>query len=68
VKFEGYSSFVLPWTLNNEENKDTIKQKIKSLKASGSTNIASGVEKGLFLIKNRKWKNPVVSIFLLSDG
>lgn len=31
VQFEGYSSFVLPWTLNNDENKGLIKKKIKSL-------------------------------------
>jgi Mg-chelatase subunit ChlD len=58
----------MPWTLNNAENKSSIKKKIKSLKSAGSTNISSGVDKGLFLIKNRKWRNPVCSMFLLSDG
>jgi hypothetical protein len=33
-----------------------------------STNIAAGAEKGLWMLKNRKYKNPVSCMFLLSDG
>jgi hypothetical protein len=33
-----------------------------------STNIASGIEKGLEMIKHRKYKNPITTMFFLGDG
>ncbi|KAM3141724.1 hypothetical protein pb186bvf_006046 [Paramecium bursaria] len=68
AQFSHVGSIVLPWTRNLPDNKKTIKTKIQSLRTIGSTNIASGVEQGLQLIKERKYKNPVTCMFLLSDG
>lgn len=34
----------------------------------GSTNIQSGFENALFMMKNRKYVNKVTGVFLLSDG
>lgn len=43
-------------------------QAVNSLVASGGTNIAEGLRKGVKVIEDRKEKNPVSSIILLSDG
>ncbi|KAB8090139.1 hypothetical protein EE612_015231 [Oryza sativa] len=43
-------------------------QAISSLVASGGTNIADALKKGAKVVKDRRRKNPVSSIILLSDG
>ncbi|TVU48415.1 hypothetical protein EJB05_08051 [Eragrostis curvula] len=43
-------------------------QAVSSLVASGGTNIADGLRKGAKVIEDRRLKNPVCSIILLSDG
>ncbi|XP_062209842.1 E3 ubiquitin-protein ligase WAV3-like [Phragmites australis] len=43
-------------------------QAVSSLVASGGTNIADGLKKGAKVIADRRLKNPVCSIILLSDG
>uniref|UniRef100_J3LJV7 VWFA domain-containing protein n=1 Tax=Oryza brachyantha TaxID=4533 RepID=J3LJV7_ORYBR len=43
-------------------------QAISSLVASGGTNIAEGLKKGAKVVEDRRLKNSVCSIILLSDG
>ncbi|KAL5210549.1 hypothetical protein ABZP36_006172 [Zizania latifolia] len=43
-------------------------QAISSLVASGGTNIYEGLKKGAKVVDDRRLKNPVCSIILLSDG
>ncbi|XP_038976476.1 E3 ubiquitin-protein ligase WAV3-like [Phoenix dactylifera] len=43
-------------------------QAVNSLVANGGTNIAEGLRKGAKVIEERREKNPVCSIILLSDG
>lgn len=43
-------------------------QAVNSLVASGGTNIAEGLKKGAKVMEERREKNPVASIILLSDG
>ncbi|KAL5217549.1 hypothetical protein ABZP36_018233 [Zizania latifolia] len=43
-------------------------QAISSLVASGGTNIYEGLKKGAKVVNDRRLKNPVCSIILLSDG
>nr|XP_010918955.1 E3 ubiquitin-protein ligase WAV3 [Elaeis guineensis] len=43
-------------------------QAVNSLLAGGGTNIAEGLRKGAKVIEERREKNPVCSIILLSDG
>ncbi|KAG8073412.1 hypothetical protein GUJ93_ZPchr0006g40840 [Zizania palustris] len=43
-------------------------QAISSLVASGGTNICEGLKKGAKVVNDRRLKNPVCSIILLSDG
>ena len=51
-----------------DHNKQLFNDIINELKDRGGTVINSGVKLALDLIKNRKYKNPITSIFLLSDG
>ncbi|CAA3020422.1 Anaphase-promoting complex (APC), subunit 11 [Olea europaea subsp. europaea] len=41
---------------------------VNSLVANGGTNIAEGLRKGVKIMEDRREKNPVASIILLSDG
>ncbi len=41
---------------------------VKSINAGGGTNINSGLQLALKVIRDRKHINKVTSIFLLSDG
>ncbi|CAD8110764.1 unnamed protein product [Paramecium sonneborni] len=68
VSFSTQAGINLQWTRNLVENKKTIKKAIKNIKIRDSTNIASGVALGLRMIKDRKFKNPVTCMFVLSDG
>jgi len=68
VIFSTVSHFITPWVRNTSENKEKLKKIILSMQGLASTNIAAGVEKGLWMLKNRKYKNPVSCMFLLSDG
>ncbi|CAN6479420.1 unnamed protein product [Victoria cruziana] len=43
-------------------------QAVNSLTSSGGTNIAEGLRKGAKILEDRREKNPVCSIILLSDG
>ncbi|XP_031502920.1 E3 ubiquitin-protein ligase WAV3-like [Nymphaea colorata] len=43
-------------------------QAVNSLTSSGGTNIAEGLRKGSNILEDRREKNPVCSIILLSDG
>ncbi|CAD8192542.1 unnamed protein product [Paramecium octaurelia] len=68
VTFGTYSGINLPWTLNKPENKQKIKDAIIGMTIRDSTNIADGVKLGLRMIKERKQKNPVTCMFVLTDG
>ncbi|KAK1373591.1 Zinc finger C3HC4-type RING finger family protein [Heracleum sosnowskyi] len=43
-------------------------QAVNALISNGGTNIAEGLRKGSKVMTDRKWKSPVSSIILLSDG
>ncbi|CAD8151941.1 unnamed protein product [Paramecium pentaurelia] len=51
-----------------QDNKKYFKNAIAAIQAGGSTNIAAGTEIAFKQIEERKMKNQVTSIFLLSDG
>jgi Mg-chelatase subunit ChlD len=52
----------------NENNKSKIKQYLSNVKPKGGTNIALAMQHAIELVKQRRYKNNVTSIFLLSDG
>lgn len=54
--------------LMNESGRQHALHAINSLVSSGGTNIAEGLKKGMKVLDERREKNPVCSIVLLSDG
>lgn len=68
VSFSSSAARQLPLVCMNDEGKQKALEKVEFLYCSGGTNIAEGLIKGAKVVSDRKWKNPVVSIILLSDG
>ena len=69
VTFSSNSQIVNNLINMTEENKNVILGKIQNLRASGGTNIYSGLEKGLQLLKNDYSSGDrIASMILLSDG
>ena len=68
VTFENTAQTLSNFLTMTEPNKETIRPIIESIGASGGTNIHIGLQTALLLLKQRKYKNKVSSIFLLSDG
>ncbi|CAD8117924.1 unnamed protein product [Paramecium sonneborni] len=68
IVFTTVAHIVTSFVRNTQENKPLLKKAILELKGLASTNISDGMNKALWMLKNRKYKNPVSCIFLLSDG
>lgn len=68
ISYDCNAKVLTPFLRNNEENKEDLKKAIKYIDGKGSTNTTAGMEHGLWMLKNRKQKNPVSCMFLLSDG
>ena len=68
VKFHMTAERLTPLTAASKLRKPNIKHVIKSLRAAGGTDITSGMKIALKVLNERKYRNPVSSIFLLSDG
>lgn len=49
-------------------NQSTARDAIRSLHATGGTNIFDGMNTGWSILENRKTKNPASCLFLLTDG
>ena len=52
----------------NEKGKGIIDSTMKELYSSGSTNIGSGIRIGLKVLTERRQRNKVSSLLVLSDG
>ncbi|CAK67432.1 unnamed protein product (macronuclear) [Paramecium tetraurelia] len=68
ITFDGSAQRLTPLKTLTQDNKNYFKKAIYSIRASGQTNIAKGTEIAFNQIQQRKMKNQVTSIFLLSDG
>jgi Mg-chelatase subunit ChlD len=69
VTFSSSSQIVNDLTKMTEENKSIILDNIENLNAGGGTNIYSGLEEGLYLLKNDYSSGErIASMILLSDG
>ena len=69
VLFDNHIQVVSNLRRATKENCENIlKPIINGINARGSTNIVGGLIEGIKILKNRKTKNSVASIFLLSDG
>lgn len=68
VTFESFAERLCPLLRVSPKNIATLEKHIHSLSGRGGTNIDSGMELALQTLQDKKYKNNVESIFLLSDG
>lgn len=68
IAFSSAARRLFPLRRMTESGKQESLQMINSLVANGGTNIAEALKKGAKVMTDRKSKNPVSSMILLSDG
>jgi Mg-chelatase subunit ChlD len=68
IKFEHDAHIVHDLQSMNNINKINTDHLIKSIRSGGGTNILSGLQIGYEMLLARKNKNPISSLFLLTDG
>lgn len=68
IKFGSLSCRVGPLQRATPENKEKLMEKIKDTKPSGATNMTLGMMHAFHTLNQRRFKNPVSSVFLLTDG
>ncbi|WVZ02850.1 hypothetical protein V8G54_023656 [Vigna mungo] len=68
IAFSSTARRIFPLRLMTETGRQQALQAVNSLVSNGGTNIAEGLRKGAKVFADRKWKNSVSSIILLSDG
>jgi len=66
ITFNTQAERLIP--LTRAKNKQDLIEKIKKIESSGRTNIDDGLNLAFKTLSERKNKNPVSSILLLSDG
>ncbi|KZV37384.1 hypothetical protein F511_01252 [Dorcoceras hygrometricum] len=68
IAFSSTARRLFPLRRMSETGRQLALQAVNSLVANGGTNIADGLRKGAKIMDDRREKNPVASIILLSDG
>lgn len=68
IAFSSTARRLFPLRRMTDTGRQQALQAINSLISNGGTNIAEGLRKGFKIISDRRWKNPVASVILLSDG
>ncbi|KAL4437706.1 hypothetical protein ABPG74_012381 [Tetrahymena malaccensis] len=68
ILFNSYATRLCHLMKTNNSNKPAFKEIINKINATGGTDINSGMELAFRVLKERKYQNPVSSVFLLSDG
>ncbi|KAI4346324.1 hypothetical protein L6164_007231 [Bauhinia variegata] len=68
IAFSSTARRLFPLCRMTDSGRQQALQAVNSLVANGGTNIAEGLRKGAKIMEERKEKNPVASIILLSDG
>ncbi|OIW09133.1 hypothetical protein TanjilG_11271 [Lupinus angustifolius] len=68
VAFSSTARRIFPLQRMTDTGRQQALQAVNSLSPSGGTNIAEGLRKGAKVFVDRRFKNPVGSIILLSDG
>lgn len=68
IAFSSTAHRLFPLRRMTDTGRTEALQAINSRKCNGGTNIAEGLKKGAKVMTERKLKNPVSSIILLSDG
>lgn len=68
IAFSSTARRIFPLRRMTDIGRQQALQAVNSLVSNGGTNIAEGLRKGAKVFADRRWKNPVSSIILLSDG
>lgn len=68
IAFSSTARRLFPLRRMSDIGRQQALQAVNSLVANGGTNIAEGLRKGAKIMEDRREKNPVASIILLSDG
>lgn len=68
IAFSSTARRLFPLRRMTDAGRQQALQAVNSLVANGGTNIAEGLRKGGKILEDRRGKNPVASIILLSDG
>ena len=68
ITFQSYGKRICGLKTISPENMVSLNNHIDCLNAGGGTNINSGMDLALKIIRDRKYTNTVTSVFLLSDG
>ncbi|XP_057471258.1 E3 ubiquitin-protein ligase WAV3-like [Actinidia eriantha] len=68
IAFSSTARRLFPLRRMSDMGRQQALQAVNSLVANGGTNIAEGLRKGAKVMEDRREKNPVASIILLSDG
>ncbi|XP_041000165.1 E3 ubiquitin-protein ligase WAV3-like isoform X1 [Juglans microcarpa x Juglans regia] len=68
IAFSSTARRLFPLRQMSDSGRQQALQAVNSLVANGGTNIAEGLRKGAKILEDRRDKNPVASIILLSDG
>ncbi|WCJ19311.1 Zinc finger (C3HC4-type RING finger) family protein [Euphorbia peplus] len=68
IAFSSTARRLFPLRRMSDTGRQQALQAVNSLVANGGTNIAEGLRKGAKVMEERRDKNPVASIILLSDG
>ncbi|XP_068665364.1 E3 ubiquitin-protein ligase WAV3-like [Aristolochia californica] len=68
IAFSSTARRLFPLRRMSDSGRQQALQAVNSLISNGGTNIAEGLKKGAKVMEDRKDKNPVPSIILLSDG
>lgn len=68
VVFDDTADLMMHFKVVNDQNLPKIQKVIDSLQTRGSTNITGAAHMGQTILGQRKTRNEVASVFLLSDG
>jgi hypothetical protein len=68
VVFSSSSRRIFPLRRMSDQGKEDATVAVNSVSANGGTNVVDGLKKGVRVLAERREKNPVSSIILLSDG
>ncbi|XP_022986144.1 uncharacterized protein LOC111483976 [Cucurbita maxima] len=68
ISFSSTARRLFPLCRMTDSGRQQALQAVNALTSNGGTNIAEGLRKGAKVLVDRKLKNPVASIILLSDG
>jgi len=68
ITFDDQASRLFPLIATSQQNKGKIQAALRGVRGRGGTDINLGMMHAFQVLNQRRHKNPVTSIFLLSDG